>query len=122
MVKALAGYNYYVVQDSFTLLFPEDTYTIEDLYNWYELIPTEPKKIGYYGTDKELLKRHLERLLISDEVKTRKTNTLHAEDCLNVNVLVAYTRDGKCVAFAAQEWRDNWGKEKRILFLKTLVN
>lgn len=117
MWKNKAVYNYYIVQDNFSILFPEQDYTVEELYEWYKVIPTNPKVIGYYGVDEQLIKRHFEKMLISDEVKTRKSNTLHAEDNLNVNVLVVYNRNGKCVGFAAQEWRGNWGKEKKAIYL-----
>ena len=114
-------YDYSIAQDSFTIFFPEDEdFDIQLLLEWYKIIPTEPKKIAYYGDNINLLKQHFNKFILSGNIKTRKSNDLHAEQCLVVNVLTIYSDYGDLRGFAAQEWINGWGKEIKTLYLDEL--
>ena len=114
-------YDYSIAQDSFTIFFPEDEdFDIQLLLEWYKIIPTEPKKIAYYGDNINLLKQHFNKFILSGNIKTRKSNDLLAEQCLIVNVLTIYSDYGDLRGFAAQEWINGWGKEIKTLYLDEL--
>ena len=104
MIKA--EYDYYIAQDSFDLYFPEGDYDVELLYDWYNIIPTTPKIISYYGDNIELLKRQFEKFSSNGLVKTRKNNDLHAEEMLNIHVLCIYDKENNLQGFAAQQWEN----------------
>ena len=114
-------FDYYIAQDSFTIFFPEDEdFDIQLLLEWYQTIPTEPKPIAYYGDNIDLVKRHFDKFIISNNIKTKMTNGFHAEQCLNVNVMTIYNSTGDLQAFAAQEWINGWGAEIKTLYLDEL--
>ena len=114
-------FDYYIAQDSFTIFFPEDEdFDIQLLLEWYKTIPTEPKEIAYYGDNTNLLKEHFNKFVLSGNIKTRRSNDLHAEQCLVVNVMTIYNSTGDLQGFAAQEWINGWGTEKKILYLDEL--
>lgn len=113
MIPEFADYDYYIAEDNFNIYFPEDTdvYDIDILKEWYEVIPTEPKIIGYYGDNIEILKQHFERFMQNGNIKTKVGNDIHGNKVLNVKVYVIYKAE-KLVGFAAQEWN----REKKILY------
>ena len=114
-------YDYCIAQDSFTIFFPEDgDFDIQLLFEWYKIIPTEPKRIAYYGDNIDLLKRHFDKFILSNNIKTRLTNGFHSEQCLNVSVMTIYNSMGDLQGFAAQEWINDWGAEIKILYLDEL--
>jgi len=110
-------YDYYIAEDSFIIYFPDDDYTILDLWDWYSILPTKPQPINYYGDNIQLIKEHFQHFVDCNNIKTRKTNDLHAESYLTVNVFVIYDRQNEVQGFAAQEWLEGFAAEKKILYL-----
>ena len=113
MIKNKAECEYYIAVDSFDINFPEGDYTIDDLKEWYEVIPTEPKVIGYYGDNIDLMVKHFQNFSGS-LVKTRMGNDMHSDKILHVQVLVIYTMNNHLQGFAVQEWVNGFGSEVKI--------
>lgn len=113
-------WKYTIVKDEFSLYFPEGDYNIESLMKWYKIIPTNGEKIAYYDNDIELLKQHFEKFLTSDDIHTRVINDLHSNPILYIRCMTIYDTQDNLMGFAAQENKDGFKSEKKILYFGEL--
>lgn len=111
------NWDYVIAQDSFQIYFPEGDYDINLLLEWYNVIPTKPEKISYYGDNIELVKQHFQKFTDNmGEVRTKLTNDYHSNNILKVYCLVLLNTRGEVVGFAAQEFCKGFAANKKILY------
>ena len=114
-------WEFYIAKDEFQLYFPEGEYTIQKLAKWYNVIPTSPEKISYYGlNDKELLKQHFSNFCNFGDIKTKLNNDRHSNNFLMIWCMAIYNMESEVVGFAAQEYSDKGPGEKKILYFNDL--
>lgn len=113
----MSNWDYVIAQDSFQIYFPEGDYDINLLSEWYNVIPTNPEKISYYGANIELVKQHFQKFTDNmGEVRTKLTNDHHSNNILKVYCLVLLNAYGKVIGFAAQEFYKGFAANKKILY------
>ena len=109
-------WEYFIVKDEFQLYFPEGDYNINLLAEWYKIIPTRGEKIGYYGDNIDLLKRHFKKFSDFGDVKTKMNNDMHSNNFLTVWCLAIYNSEHELVGFSAQEYIEGKPAEKKIQY------
>ena len=119
-MEAYSQWEYKVVKDEFVLYFPEGDYDIHTLADWYKTIPTLSEVLAYYGDNTKLLKEHFSKFVNFDEINTKWTNDFRSNPILYVWCLAIYNSQMELVGFAAQEIKDGFKGEKKILYFGEL--
>lgn len=119
---SMSEWEYYIVKDEFQIYFPEGEYTIDELAEWYRIIPTEGEKISYYGDNIDLLKRHFTNFVNFGGVKTKLSNDMHSNKFLVVLCMVIYNVEQEMVGFAAQEFIEGNPADKKIKYFGELID
>lgn len=114
-------WEYFIVKDEFQFYFPEGDYDINLLAEWYKIIPTRGEKIGYYGDNIDLLKRHFQKFSDFGDVKIKMTNDFHSNPILTVWCLAVYNMEQELVGFAAQEFVQGKPAAKKIVYFSELA-
>lgn len=113
-------WEYFIVKDEFQIYLPEGGYTIDNLVEWYRVIPTKSEKISYYGDNTELLKQHFTILTEFGDVKTKIGNDMHSNKFLTIWCMAIYNLELKLVGFAAQEFIEGKPADKKIKYFGEL--
>ena len=119
-MESFSEWDFKVVKDEFSLYFPEGEYDIHSLAEWYRTIPTHPENIAYYGDNINLLKQHFTKFANFEAINSKWTNDIHSNPILYVWCLAIYDSERNLVGFAAQEIKDGFKGEKKILYFDEL--
>ena len=114
MISEYAEFEYCICSDKLKIYFPKNSYTIQEFKEIYCVIPTGPSCLSYEKEDS--IKEKFNQFVQFEELKINKTNGIHGEEILSVDVFVIYDVIGNLVGFAARGWTENKQLEKEIIW------